>query len=65
MHYLHSRGLLHEVAVVPLFNLVNATGIRSKEIEIIQNWRPMCHRPWLTSYTLLQPFEPPSLPLQD
>ena len=38
MHYLHTRGLLHEVAIVPLFNLVNATVTRSKEIEIIQNW---------------------------
>ena len=46
MHYLHSRGLLHEVTIVPLFNLVNATDTRSKEIEIIQNWRPMYNHPW-------------------
>ena len=29
MHYLHSRGLLHDVVIVPLFNLVNATDTRS------------------------------------
>ena len=47
MHYLHSRGLLHEVVIVPLFNLVNATDTRSKETEIIQNWRPMYNHPWI------------------
>ena len=28
MHYLHSRDLLHEIAIIPLFNLVNATDTR-------------------------------------
>ena len=47
MHYLHSRGLLHDVAILPLFNLVNATDTRSKELEIIQSWRPMYNHPWI------------------
>ena len=47
LHYLHSRDLLHEVAIVPLFNLVSATDTRSKEVEIIQNWRPMYNHPWI------------------
>ena len=45
MHYLHSRGPLHEVVIVPLFNLVNATDTGSKETKIIQNWRPMYNHP--------------------
>ena len=47
MHYLHSRDLFHEVAIIPLFNLVNATDTRSKELSIIQNWRPMYNHPWI------------------
>ena len=47
MHYPHSRDLLHEVAIIPLFNLVNATDTRSKELSIIQNWRPMYNHPWI------------------
>ena len=47
MLYLHSRGLLHEVVIVPLFNLVNATDTRSKETEIIQTWRPVYNHPWI------------------
>ena len=46
MHYLHSRDLLQEVAImILLFNLVNA---RSKELSIIQKWRPMYNHPWIS-----------------
>ena len=47
MHYLYSRDLLHEVAIIPLFNLVNATDTSSKELSIIQNWRPVYTHPWI------------------
>ena len=56
MHYLHSRGLLHDVAILPLSNLVNATDTRSKELEIYSE---------LATYvqsSLDQPTSPPPPP---
>ena len=44
--HLHSRDLLHEVAIVPCLNFVNAADTRSRKAEVLRNWRPIYNHPW-------------------
>ena len=47
LHYFHTRGVLHEVLLIPISIASGTIPVRARECELIQVWQPRYNHPWI------------------